>query len=235
VGNRRLDKQSGDDTLGLVDRVHATIRESILSGAYPPASRLLVAKIARERGVSSIPVREALRRLESERLVVLELNRGATVAPISVDDLRDVYASRIVMEGHALRRALPNLTPERLAVAERALAAMTDLLRQDREREALEPHRVFHFALYEPAASPWSLHLIAQLWTGAERYMRLSAGLRASPDEFAAEHRAVLAAVRSGDADLAVARLAEHLRRTASLIEPAYGAAEPVGAATNGA
>jgi DNA-binding GntR family transcriptional regulator len=235
VGNRPVDKQSGDDTLSLVDRVHATIREAILSGEHPPTSRLLVAKIAQESGVSSIPVREALRRLEAERLVVLELNRGATVAPISVDDLRDVYETRIVMECPALRRALPKLTPERLDEAQQAVATMTRLLRAGRSREAYESHRAFLFALYEPAASPWSLHVIAQLWTGAERYLRLSASLRESPEEFAAEHEAVLEAVRGGDADLAVTRLAEHLRRTASLVERAYGAAEPAPAAAHGA
>jgi DNA-binding GntR family transcriptional regulator len=234
VGNRRVDKQIGDKSLSLVDRVHATIRDSILSGEYPPASRLLVAKIAQESGASSIPVREALRRLEAERLVVLELNRGATVAPISMEDLHDIYETRIIVEGQALRRAIPHLTPERLAEARRAVAAMTSLLRQGRNRKALEPHRAFHFALYEPAASPWSLHLITQLWTSAERYLRLSAGLRDNPEEFAAEHEAVLEAVKGGDADVAVARLAEHLRRTASLLEPRHGVAQLASARADG-
>ena len=206
-----------------MDRVHAATREAILSGAHPPGSRLLVSTIAAENGVSTIPVREAIRRLESERLVAIELNRGATVTPVSVDDLRDIYETRIVMECHALRRAYPRLSEEVLRGARADLERMTALLHAGRDRDAFLHHRAFHYALYEPAGSPWSMHVIAQLWSGAERYLRLSAGMRDSPEEFAAEHEEVLAAVAEGDADAAVARLEEHLRRTARLLDAAYG------------
>jgi DNA-binding GntR family transcriptional regulator len=220
VGNRRVDKRNGEEAPSLVDEVHAAVREAILSGEYAPGARLLVSKIAEESGASPIPVREALRRLEGERLVFLALNRGATVASISADDLRDVFETRIIVEGQALRRALPRLSAERLDEAHRVVADMTRLLHEGREREAYERQRAFYFSLYDAAGSPWSVHLIAQLWTTAERYLRLSARLRDSPEELAAEHEAVLEALRAGDADLAVQRLTEHLRRTAALVEP---------------
>lgn len=221
MANRRIDRLDGGRSL--VDRVHAATREAILSGVHPPGSRLLVSMIAAENGVSTIPVREAIRRLESERLVVVELNRGATVTPISVDDLRDVYETRIVMECHALRRAYPLLDRDVIRAARTDLARMTALLRAGRDHDAFLRHRAFHYALYEPAGSPWSMHVIAQLWSGAERYLRLSAGMRDSPEQFAAEHEEVLAAVAEGDADAAVARLEEHLRRTQRLLDAAYG------------
>ena len=153
MANRRLDPLDADGGRSLVDRVHAATREAILSGVHPPGSRLLVSTIAAENGVSTIPVREAIRRLESERLVVIELNRGATVAPISVDDLRDVYETRIVMECNALRRAYPNLNDEILSGARADLERMTSLLRAGRDRDAYLHHRGFHYALYEPAGS----------------------------------------------------------------------------------
>jgi DNA-binding GntR family transcriptional regulator len=221
------DTAAGGGGESLVDRVHAATREAILAGVHPPGSRLLVATLAAENGVSTIPVREAIRRLESERLVTVELNRGATVTPISVDDLRDVYETRVVMECHALRRAYPHLTEAVLRDARADLERMTALLRAGRHREAYLRHRGFHFALYERAGSPWSMHVIGQLWLGAQRYLRLSAGMRDTPEEFAAEHTAVLAAIADGDADAASARLEEHLRRTARLLYAAYGAPAP--------
>jgi DNA-binding GntR family transcriptional regulator len=212
----------------LVDRVHAALREDILDGLHEPGARLRLAELSEQHGVSFIPVREALRRLESERLVELETNRGARVTPLSIDDARDVYTTRIVVECHALRLAFPHLTDDDLGRSAAAIEEMTELFRAGRNREAYEQHRIVHFALYEPARSPWTLHVVTQLWAGAERYVRRSAALRGTPDEFADEHRAVLNAVRDGDADAAVARLDEHLQRTQALLEQATATPQPL-------
>ena len=83
-----------------VDRVQAAIRERILAGVYPPGSRLILSRLAAEHGVSFIPIREALQRLEAERLVKTEQNRGARVAEISIADMRDIYETRVVLEQH---------------------------------------------------------------------------------------------------------------------------------------
>lgn len=212
----------------LVDRVYAALREDILDGVHAPGARLRLNELAEQHGTSFIPVREALRRLESERLVEVEQNRGARVAPLSIDDARDVYETRIVVEAHALRLAFPNLGEADIARSGAAIDAMTGLFAAGRNREAYEQHRIVHFALYEPAGSAWTLHVVRLLWTGAERYVRRSAALRGTPEEFAAEHRAVLDAVRGGDVDAAVARLDEHLHRTQALLEQAAAATPEV-------
>ncbi|MQA72907.1 MAG: FCD domain-containing protein [Solirubrobacterales bacterium] len=217
MANRQGNNSPGTE-LSLVDRVQRAVREAILSGEYEAGSRLLVSRLAQENGVSPIPVREALRRLESERLVEIAVNRGATVTPISVNDMRDIYETRLVIETYALRRAFPYFTVTLLDEAERILYGMTRLLADARDRQAHEQHRRFHFILYEPAHSAWTMHVIRQLWTGAERYLRLSPEMRSTPEAFAAEHAAILAAVREGDPTVAVSLLAEHLRRTETLL-----------------
>lgn len=209
----------------LVDRIHAALREDILDGAYEQGARLRLAEVADQQGTSFIPVREALRRLEAERLVEVEANRGARVALLSLDDARDVYETRIVVEAHALRLAFPHLRDEDLQRSQTAIETMTQLFAAGRNREAYEQHRTVHFALYERSGSPWTLHVVQQLWAGAERYLRRSAGLRGTPEEFAEEHGAVLGAVRSGDVEAAVARLEEHLHKTQALLERALGPA----------
>lgn len=228
MSNRTVDRDPAADGMSLVDRVHAAVRQSILSGEYPPGSRLLATTLADANGVSSIPVREALRRLETERLVVVERNRGATVAEVSVGDMLDVFATRTVIECEALRRAHPILTPAIFATASSELGKMTRLLRSGRGREAYEHHRAFHFSLYEPAGSPWSMHVIRLLWVGAERYLRLAAELEDSPEEFAAEHEDILATVRAGPADAAVERLRLHLSDTIVTLTRAYEAGNVV-------
>lgn len=211
----------------LVDEVYAATREAILSGAYPPGSPLRLGAIAQENGVSFIPVREAMRRLESERLVEFRTNKGARVSHLSVGEMQDIYETRIAIEQHALRLALPHLGEGELAVAERKLAEMTRLFRRGKDSDAHRVHRDFHFALYTPCGSQWLMHIVGLLWDNAERYVRQSPHVRASVDDFASEHERILVAVRLGDPVAASTALEEHLRRTEDLLTVAYGDLEP--------
>jgi DNA-binding GntR family transcriptional regulator len=205
-----------------VDRVQGAIREKILAGTYPPGSRLILSRLAAEHGVSFIPIREALQRLEAERLVKNEQNRGARVAEISIADMRDIYETRVVLEQHAVRLAIPKLTDEKLRVAGAALDRMEERFAADRQAEAYEAHQAFHFALYEPAGSAWTMHVIRQLWAAAERYVRLAAGVRPAPDLFVAEHRRIFDAVVGAEVEEAVESLVANLRTTEKLLAENY-------------
>ncbi len=205
-----------------VDRVHRALRENILSGAYAPGSRLILSRLAAEHEVSFIPVREALQRLEAERMVSIEPNRGATVTAISIEDMRDIYETRLVLEESAIRAAVARISPTELSRAEAALRSMREHFREGDEPAAYAAHESFHFTLYEVAGSPWTVHLLRQLWASAERYVRLAAGVRPDPALFVAEHEEILAAVKKGDADAAASRLADNLRTTEKLLAETY-------------
>jgi DNA-binding GntR family transcriptional regulator len=206
----------------IVDRVEDALRERILSGSYAPGSRLVLARLAEEHGVSFIPVREALQRLESERLVRFELHRGARVTEISIADMRDIYETRVVLEQHAIRTAIPLATDSQLARADRALDEMAAGFAAGRERQAFAAHQAFHFSLYEPAGSAWTMHSIRQLWASAERYVRLAVAVRPAPKLFVAEHREILDAVVGGDVEAAVESLTANLRTTERLLTENY-------------
>jgi DNA-binding GntR family transcriptional regulator len=205
-----------------VDRVQGAIRDKILAGFYPPGSRLILSRLAAEHGVSFIPIREALQRLEAERLVKNEQNRGARVAEISIADMRDIYETRVVLEQHAVRLAIPKLTDENLRSAGAALDRMEERFAADRQAEAYQAHQAFHFALYEPAGSAWTMHVIRQLWAAAERYVRLAAGVRPAPDLFVAEHRRIFEAVVGAEVEEAVESLIAYLRTTEKLLAENY-------------
>jgi DNA-binding GntR family transcriptional regulator len=205
-----------------VDRVQGAIRDKILAGFYPPGSRLILSRLAAEHGVSFIPIREALQRLEAERLVKNEQNRGARVAEISIADMRDIYETRVVLEQHAVRLAIPKLTDENLRSAGAALDRMEERFAADRQAEAYQAHQAFHFALYEPAGSAWTMHVIRQLWAAAERYVRLAAGVRPAPDLFVAEHRRIFEAVVGAEVEEAVESLIANLRTTEKLLAENY-------------
>src|SRR5918994_6286654 len=109
----------GGDLTSSVELVYQRTRRAILTGDYPPGSPLRLQELAARSGVSMIPVREALRLLEAEGFVESIPNRGARVAPLSLEDMLDVYRTRIVLEVEALRQAMPNITAPMLHKARR--------------------------------------------------------------------------------------------------------------------
>ncbi len=107
-----------------VDRAYEAIRGDILSGRLAPGERLREEELTRQIGVSRTPVREALRRLESDGYTTVEPNRGASVPIYSKRDVDEIYGLRALLEGHAARRAATRITQEQIAELQRINIAM---------------------------------------------------------------------------------------------------------------
>ncbi len=221
-------ERGGEPGPSLVDRTVAITRERILTGEYEPGARLRLHQLAGEAGVSLIPVREALRILEAERLVVTVPNKGARVADLSFEDMRDLYATRILLEAAALRTARPLARKDADAMRE-TLSDMKAAYEADDQDKMLVLHRQFHFGLYEQTTSPWLSYLIDILWKHTERYQRLSIPLR--HDGADAEHRRIFRALDKGDNEGAAGALQVHLESTARLVEEGYRAGAELRAA----
>ena len=198
-----------------VEQVLTYVRQGIISGYFPPDVKLLPKQIAQSCGTSFIPVREALRVLESEGFVKFVHNRGAWVTPLSLADLEDIYTIRIELECEAVRRAEPFSKAE--------IAHLDDLLERSRESherrdnaELVALNRELHFAIYEKANSPRRLKLIAQLWLHSARYQRLSLNHRKDASDV--EHRRVVTKLRRRDHEGAAIALKAHLETTVDLI-----------------
>lgn len=191
---------------GLVD----ALREAILTGRYAPGTRLVQDDLAEAFGMSRIPLREALRRLEGEGLVVISPNRGAIVRPLAPKDVVDLYDLRLALEALALRRAseryadLRASTKTRHAQARQAIAArnLTALFRLDRD---------FHADIAAASDNP---HLVAALgaqWSQIMRVMHAYFQAGDYPVDTWDDHEAIADAVAHGEADLAVERMSAHL------------------------
>lgn len=203
----------------LVEGVVTAVRRRIMTGEYPPGFRLRIPELAKASDVSIIPVREALRVLEGERLVHYEPNRGAVVAGLSIRDLNDLYKMRMQLEPLAVASQKP-LTGEEAESLVALLDAM-DKAREDNDAESvMDLHRRFHFTLYERAESTWLPHLTSILWNHAERYQFLSI----TPRNPAAtsEHLAIVRSLEAGEADKAGAIMRDHLDATRAILEQQY-------------
>ncbi len=191
------------------------LRAAIVDGTLAPGAPLRQDAIARHFSVSAIPVREALRQLESEGWARVEMNKGATVAPLSAAEAREVYEMRAALESLAIGLAIPAHTPASLCRAEtlcKAASAETEPSLYVAHNEA------FHTSLYEPADRPQLLAMIAMLHERGERYLRLKFGLPSYKGQSDREHAALLSAVRRRDVASAQALVSRHLLDTGELL-----------------
>jgi DNA-binding GntR family transcriptional regulator len=202
------------------EAIAQAIRRRVLSGEYPRGLRLRQDKLAADFGVSITPVREALRILESERLLVAEPHRGVRVAElIDIDGIRAAYVVRRLTEAFAIRRAATRLSRHDLSVLGRLL--------DDAESggDSADPHaanHAFHFYFYERCGVPGLAERIEQLWMTFPWDAMLTDHRRAEASR--AEHRKILTAARSGNADRLTAAFETHLAAGMAALAAALGA-----------
>lgn len=197
--------------------VRLTLRKAILAGVLPGGTRLVQADIASQLEVSTTPVREALRDLATEGLIQLDAHRGAIVRSMDLDEVREIYGLRMVLEPLAVRRAIEKITEEEIQAAEELNMQM-----QATEDRALwvELNAKFHDVLTEPAGSPRLLSLITSLRDAAAMYVGLA--LNSAPDvqrQAEGEHQILLEAYRNRNVEIAVNSTLEHLQATLDVIE----------------
>ncbi|MGF6778358.1 GntR family transcriptional regulator [Paraburkholderia sp. GAS334] len=191
------------------------LRAAIVDGTLAPGAPLRQDAIARHFSVSAIPVREALRQLESEGWAKVEMHKGATVAPLSAAEAREIYEIRSALESLAIGLAIPAHTPATLLECERLCKAAE--LESDPSLYAAR-NRAFHMSLYAPAARPQLEDLMATLHRRGERYLRLKLGLPSYKGESDQEHVTLLDAVRRHDIPAAQKLVVRHLLDTGELL-----------------
>ncbi|CDO89483.1 GntR family transcriptional regulator [Mycobacterium triplex] len=191
------------------------LRAAIVDGSLAPGTPLRQDTIARHFSVSAIPVREALRQLESEGWVKAEINKGATVAPLSAQEAREIYEIRAALESLAIGLAIPAHTPASL----RNAAALCKAASAEKDPALyVARNQAFHLSLYVPAARPQLFEMIDMLHVRGERYLRLKFGLPSYKRASDREHAALLKAVRQGDVDTAQSLVTQHLLDTGELL-----------------
>ena len=198
----------GISSKSLVDEVTNEIARAIRSGSLRPGQEFSLREIAGQLGVSFIPVREALRHLEGQGLVVMRRNRSAMVAPLDVDDLKGIYRLR--------RRIEPDLVAASCRLLGDAdytkLESVLDVFGDEKVGidDVYDAHHDFHRELLRPAATAWDLRTLETLWRAAERYVRVAfAGRDREHKRRVAAHAVLLDACRSREGRV-VRRLVDH-------------------------
>ncbi|MFO1539236.1 MAG: GntR family transcriptional regulator [Chloroflexota bacterium] len=201
------------------------LRRLIVTGRLQPGDPLRLATIAARLDVSVQPVREAVRLLAAEGLVVIEPHRGAYVARLSVEDVEELYAVRIALEGLIARVAAERLTDADVRALDAAFAAMEACAGAGDRDGFIAADRSFHRRLYAVAGRPRLLARIIDLWDASTRAQPAVHGSWATLADAVADHAPLLAAIRRHDAPGAEAATREHLERAAGNVLAALRAA----------
>jgi DNA-binding GntR family transcriptional regulator len=191
--------------LSKTDMVAALIRELIITGALTAGQQLRQRDLAQRFGVSQTPVREAMRRLESEGLVIGDTHRGFTVVAGDAGPVEENFRIRAALESLGASLAARKIDSAGISRLQDLNRRMTALAEDDPRYSEL--NREFHFTLYEYSRSPLLMSLMRLLWAslhGGPRVLRTHA-------ESARQHDAILDALRAGDADAAAARTYQHI------------------------
>ena len=206
----------------VVDLVIDEVRRSILDGSLRPGAPVSIAELSARLEVSHIPVREALRRLESEGLIELRRSRSAVVAPLSREDLANVFHLRELLEADVMARAVKLYTDADLEAIEAAWTRLEIDPGDDAESLSAR-HTAFHNLLLRPAANEWDWRLLDVTWQAGERYMFLilAETLAEIPTQFRDVHRDLLDAALRGSQREARKAIKEHLDSGLDLIGPA--------------
>lgn len=198
-------------TVSLADQVFEKLEEDIITGVYPKGEILTELKLAETLGVSRTPIREALRRLEQERLIK-ESGKGAVVVGITFENVVDIMDIRLRIEELAAFYATQNLTKEG-AKELQEIGELQDFYFQKNDIENLRQiDDRFHDTIYSLSKRPIIFDTLLSLHKKTQRYRKISIEDPERLSQSIKEHKAILAAILSKNPDLAAELMSEHIK-----------------------
>jgi DNA-binding GntR family transcriptional regulator len=196
------------------------LRRALLAGEIKPGERIKVAELEKSFGVSHIPIREALRRLETEGLIVTLPQRAAVAAGVDLVDLAGLYDLRRIIECEVVSRSVTSMTPEQVEGVRAALETLEAVAQDHDSPRFWELHRDFHWALLEPGATAWIQRVLDQIWLASQRYVRPF--VSETVGDAMRDHRELLVCCEERDAARAEDLLRRHLDRTEFAVRQAF-------------
>ncbi|GAB4069053.1 GntR family transcriptional regulator [Ancylobacter sonchi] len=194
----------------LTDQIVTELRHQIITGQLAEGAPLRQEKLATELGVSRVPLREAIRQLEAEGLVVSELHKGTVVTSLSLEEIEELFEIRVRMETWLFEAAIPHMTEEDFVLAE----TVTDEAMASGSVENWgELNWRFHEALYRPSGHLIALRLLRTVHDNANRYVNLQIAVAEDVERELQDHRALIAFARLGDIRRGGDTLRAHIQR----------------------
>lgn len=194
--------------------VYEALREGIIDGQLKPGQKIIMSEVAKKFGLSEIPVREAIRRLESDGFVELTPHVGAVVSKIDERELVETYLIRIELEALATRLAAPHVTSHDIGFLEQKNREMKIAINKNMPEKLGRLNKEFHLRIYQAAPYPYLLKLISDLWEKVERTQSVFAYVPERATASVEEHTKIITALRLKDTLLAENLIKQQKNRT---------------------
>jgi DNA-binding GntR family transcriptional regulator len=195
------------------DYAYTRLRDGILSGEFEPGTVLHQATLAKTIGISTTPLREAMRRLMTEGLVELDAHRDARVSALTAEEARDLLEVRRSLDPLAAALAAERRSKDDIRLMREAATSLHPFSDDVRVAQ-LVAHRRFHTAIYMASHNDLLISTLDALWDKADRYRRLGLQLKRDQperDQKKHEHAELLDAVIGGDSDRAAEVMRHHI------------------------
>lgn len=206
-----LTKLNLDNYKPLRDVVFENLRNAILDGNLKAGQRLMEVQLAEQLGVSRTPIREAIRKLELEGLVVMLPRKGAYVANMSFKDLIDVLEIRASLEGLAAYLAAERRNDEDIITLERVVNEFEESIKNTDVEEVLKKDVEFHENIFLMANNKKLYQLITSLWEQVHRFRVMYVSNYEASLSLVEEHRRILQAIKEGNCEDAQKYATEHI------------------------
>ncbi|MGN0711253.1 MAG: GntR family transcriptional regulator [Anaerovoracaceae bacterium] len=192
--------------------VYEELKLQILTGKIEPGTRMMEVELAEDMGVSRTPIREAIRKLEKEGLVVIEPRKGAYASQISTEDMVDILEVRQTMEGMAAEIAAKNVNPDQLKQIEETEELYSRAIKTGNTADMIYYDAKFHKMIVEASNNKILLQLIEPLQEMALRFRYLYYDDSKRAAKMPNEHQHIIEAIASGDSDKAKKAADNHIR-----------------------
>ncbi len=202
-------RRSAADSLS--DIAYRQIREKIVSLELPPASLIDESALAAEIGVGLTPVRQALRKLSFKNLVVILPRRGTLVADLNPSDLQKIFEMRLELEALAARLAARRATPAQITAMEDLIQQALALVETGSNQELLDIDHKMHILIAEAAHNEFLEESVDWLYSHVHRLWNIRLHQVGNLGQAIHEHKAILDAIKTGDAELAERLMYEHV------------------------
>lgn len=204
--------------LSLAVEAAQSLRAYLIDGKLAPGTRLIEGDLALELGVSRGTVREAMRILEGEGLIQLLPGHGTRVAPLSEQDIGEVYSLRSLLEQEAVRRVAAGATRDDIAELEHALTDMFVVASSGDAQALIDRDLHFHELLWKKAGHRRLEQMLKDLMSQVRVYLAINTRAYSDLSAGVADHQGILDAIRTGSGELAAARMAAHLRDASEVV-----------------
>ncbi len=187
------------DSRLLTSRVADKIREFIILGKFKPGEKLVESKLAESLGISRQPIREAFRILELEHLITLIPRKGAYISEISLQETKEIYEIRAMIEGFAAQLAIPHLTQKDLSRLELIFDLMEKAIRENNLEKVIQYNLSFHQKIVSLSKNGNLAKVYGSMLLPVRKYQKMGLSLHTSWVVSLEEHREILEALNSRD------------------------------------